>query len=116
MMDCSPQFYPCGSLCIPKLVPCEGSCQEDYIRCGDLCLEEEFHWRCGDGCLYLEEPCENFCPENFILCGDRCTDIQSIERDIDWFENSCKYRLGHNQWILSSVILIFLLSIIKKYL
>ena len=120
MMDspalCSRQTYQCGNKCIAKLLPCDGSCAMGYISCGALCLEKEFHWKCGDTCLYHEEPCENSCPENYILCGTKCVDIQNVERDIEWFENSCKYGAENTQWVVSSVLLILLISIIKKYL
>jgi hypothetical protein len=115
MMDCSRHSYQCGTKCISKILPCKGSCSFGYILCGSLCLEEEYHWKCRDECLYHEEPCENSCPENFILCGNKCVDIQSVERDIEWFENSCRYRVENTQWIVSSVLLIFLISIFKKY-
>ena len=114
--ECSKQSFPCGQQCIPKLLHCGGSCTEGYISCGSLCLEEEFHWKCGEVCLYHEEPCENSCPKNYILCGTECVDIKSVERDIEWFENSCKYGAANNQWIFHSVLFILLISIIKKYL
>ena len=115
-VHCSQHSYQCGKQCIAKLLHCNGSCTDGYIFCGPLCLEEEFHWKCGDRCLYHEEPCENSCPENFILCGVECVDIKSVERDIEWFENSCKQESVNSQWIVHSVLILFLISIFKKYL
>eukprot|EP00092_Neocalanus_flemingeri_P041629 GFUD01045337.1.p1 GENE.GFUD01045337.1~~GFUD01045337.1.p1 ORF type:complete len:120 (-),score=22.36 GFUD01045337.1:20-379(-) len=116
LLHCSKQSYQCAGQCIPKLLHCEGSCTAGYISCGALCLEEEFHWKCGEVCLYHEEPCDNSCPLNYILCGTECVDIKSVERDIEWFENSCKYGATNTQWLVHSLLFILLLSLIKKYL